>query len=390
VEGAHGRARARHAGHGTGRAGRAGLEVVRRLDGAAARDLGLEPPRGRISWRTAGGEGTLELGGDVPASANLVARASEGSAPLVVARALVGDIDREPGDWRAKELLAAGREEVERIRLVPASGGEVVLVRRGESFDVERPFRDAADRDLVDPLLGDLTGLRAEKFLDAPLAPAATAGLAAGPGRLELALRGRTAPWVIELGAGTGAEGVLYARADGQAVEARTRLGEALARPAGEWRSRSWSGFDSWRAERVRITDAGGKLELVRDQGDWRRDGKKISYTEVGDLLYALTSARAERVASGAESAAYPAAGPSVTAVLADANGAEETLTLYPPRTGETLAPARVSGREVVLLLPAKAVEELRARIAAVRAAAPLEAPAAAPSAAPAQPGTSG
>jgi hypothetical protein len=180
---------------------------------------------------------------------------------------------------------------------------------------------------------------------------------------------------VVEVGAGTGAEGVRYVRADGQAVEARTRLAEALTRAAGDWRSRSWSSFESWRAERLSLTDAQGKLELVRDQGDWRRDGKKISYTEVGDLLYALTSARADKVVSGPDAAGYPVAGPGLTVVFADANGAEETLTLYSPRGGEKLVPARVSGRDVVLLLPEKAVDDVRAKLAAVRAAAPIDEP---------------
>jgi hypothetical protein len=344
------------------------LEGERRLEGAARAEIGLEPPRGRVRWKTPAAEGALELGGDVPASANLVAAVEGESEPVVIARAIVSDLDRAPGDWRAKEVLAAGRDEIERIRIVPAGGGaEVVLARKGESFAVERPFADAADPDTVDPLLTDLTSLRVETFLDAPLAPEAERGLAGGPGRLELALKGKTEPYVVELGAEVPDSERRYVRAGGQAFEAQTRLAEAVERAAEAWRSKRWTTFESWKVERLKLDDTAGSLELVRSAGDWLRDGEKVPYTEVGDLLYAVTSARAERVEPGAA----PGAKPELTLILADADGAEETLTLG-AATAEGV-PARTSGRDVTLWLPATAVEELGRIVAALRAA-PAEA----------------
>jgi hypothetical protein len=49
---------------------------------------------------------------------------------------------------------------------------------------------------------------------------------------------------------------------------------------------------------------------------------------------------------------------------------ASETLSLYPVTDG--LSPARSSERSVVLLLPAKTVEEWSTKLAALRAAQPL------------------
>jgi hypothetical protein len=350
----------------------AGLELVRALDEGDRAEAGLEPPRGRIRWRSSKGEGTLELGADVPASSNLVAAASGRTGFVVVPRAILSAIDRAPGDWRAKEVLAATREEIERVRLVPAGGAAeaVVLARRGEDFAVESPFADVADGDRVEPLLSDLTSLRVERFLDAPLAPEAEQGLASGPGRLELALRERTETFVVELGAEVAPESGRYVRAGGQAFVARSRLADALVRPPEDWRSRAWTSFDSWRIERLRVTDGEGTLELVREAGDWKRDGVRIPYTDVGDLLYALTSPRAERVLAGPEAAAVPVAAPELTLGLADADGAEETLTLHGPYD-EGFA-ARVSGRDVVLLLPLKAAAEVQHKLAAVRAAKPV------------------
>ena len=375
----------------------AGLEVARRLEGVERKDVGLEPARGVVRWKTPEAEGALEIGGEVPASSNVVVAASGVKELLVVPKSIADGLTRAPGDWRSKEVVAATRDEIERIRLVPASGGEVVLSRKGDSFVLERPLTDAADRDLVDPLLSDLTGLKAEAFLDAPLSSEATAGLAASAGRIELSVKGRSEPISIELGAATDAaaasaepappapaadtaaprEVERYARVAGQAIEAKTRLADAIARAPEAWRSKAWSSFDSWKVERIRVEDAAGTMELKRDGGDWRRDGVKIPYTDTGDLLYAITSARAERLLQGGEAAAVPAGSPSETIVFADANGVEETLTLHGAVPGSTadapLAAARVSGRDAVLALPQKAADEVVAKIAAVRTAKPVE-----------------
>ncbi len=374
------------------------LERKRALEGAARSELGLEPPRGQLRWWTGDASGTLEIGGDVPASGNVVVAVAGQPAPLVVPRALIAELERPPGEWRAKEILPVGREGIERIRLEPRVGGELVLARQGTGFRVEYPYSDAADRDLVDPLLGELTALAAARFVDAPLGAELESALASGPGTLELTLSDRIEPFLITLGSevgsglGSGAgSGMRIARAEGQAFETGTRLADSLARPAADWRSRSWTGFDSWRAERIRIETvaaaeataeetSSAPLELVRKGGDWTSDGETIPYTDVADLVHSLTAARAEGLVPPGDPAAarMPVADPTLTIVLSDAEGAEETLTLYASakRAGaagatpeEATIPARVSGRDVVLLLPATLAEELEQKIAKLRAA---------------------
>jgi len=346
------------------------LDVDRTLEGAGRKDVGLDPPRGKVTWTAPEGQGTLEIGGDIPATSKLVVAATERPDLLVVGRAVVTAIDRAPGDWRAKEVVSAQRDAIERVRIVPAGGEEVVLARKGDEFTVERPFADAAEPDRWEPLLSDITSLRAERFLDAPVAPEAEAGLAAEAGRFEIAVRGESEPLVIELGGEVSAGGPRYVRAGGQAIEARTHLDEAVARAPEEWRSRHWASFDSWKVERIRVQEdgeAGEPLEVARESGDWKRGGDTIPYSTVGDLLYALNSSRADRVLSGAAAAAVPATSPELTVVLSDGEGAEQTLTLNGEVEGGVAA--RVSGRDVVLVLPAEKVGELHAKIAAVREA---------------------
>ena len=346
------------------------LEVTRTLSGAERKDVGLEPPRGKLVWRTKQGEGTLEIGGQVPASQNVVVAASTRDGLAVVPGWFVADLDKPAGDWRAREALDVAREAIERLRVVPAGAPAIELVRGATGFALAAPFADMADRDRVDPLISDLTALRIEKFLDPPLAPEAAAGLAALVGRIEIGVAGRAQPQAIEVGGEVAPGGNRYLRLGEQAFEAKTALAEALQRPAAEWRSRNWASFESFRIERLRVEDGQGKVELVRDGADWKRDGARIPYPEVGDLLYALTSARAERVIPASEAAAYPAASPALTLTLVDGDGHEELLTLGAPRPEGV--PARVAGRDVVLLLPGRAADEVTGKIAAIRAVQPL------------------
>lgn len=352
----------------------AGLKIERTLEGVARADVGLEPARGTIRWKTPKAEGTLEIGGKVPASANVVVASSGRPGLLVVPGHFVEQLAKAPGEWRAREVLAATRDQIRSVTLAPAGGERVVLVERGTAFGLEAPFSDVADRGLVDPLLSDLIALKVASFVDPPQSPEAESALATGPGRIELGLEGQDAPFVLEVGAEAEAGGERYLRAGSTAFRARTNLVEALERGADAWRSKNWTSFDSFRIESLKIADATATTELVRSSGDWLRDGTKIGYAVAGDLLYAITSAKADRVVSGAEAAAYPVESPALTVTVADGNGAEEVLTLHGAAPDGSVA-ARASGREVVLLLPAAKVAEVREKLAAVRAAEAIPEP---------------
>lgn len=350
----------------------AGLEMVRDLEGAKRVDLGLDPPRGRVIWKTATAEGLIEIGGSVPASHDVIVAASGRRSPAVTADTLVSELSRPPGEWRGREVVTATRDRIDRVTLQPPSGAPVVLARSGETLRLASPVADFVDRDLADGLLGDLSGLRMETFLDPPLADDVEQALARRAGVVELAISGQPEPVRIEVG-GERNPGKRVWRVGDQVFESASKLGDALVRPVVAWRSRSWTRFENWRIEKVRIEEAAGALELVRSDGEWIRDGKKIPFTAASDLLYALTAAKADTLVESAaeESAgALPAARPALTVTLSDADGNEELLTLE--AATDRGARARTLGREVTLLLPKKLVDDLVVKISAVRAAEPV------------------
>ena len=170
----------------------------------------------------------------------------------------------------------------------------------GETLRLESPVADQVDRDLAERLLSDLSSLRMETFLDPPLAPEMEKALAEPAGFVELTIAGESAPLRIEVGGAT-SSGKRVWRAGDQVFESTSVLAEVVTRPAGEWRSRNWTRFENWRIEKARVEEAAGTFELVRSDGEWLRDGKKIPFTAASDFLAALTAVKAESLVEEAK-----------------------------------------------------------------------------------------
>ena len=336
-----------------------GLEKDRTLEEADPAGLGLNDPRGRVTLETADGPVELLVGSEVPASSTMIVGLAGRAAAYVVADSLWRDLEKPAGDWRSKDLGPGSRQAIQRIGL---GGGAVALGRRGESFWVEAPYVDKADRDLVNDLVGEITGLRVESFVDQPPEPAPV--LAAGT--LEVVLEDREEALRVELGEPVGEEEELrLARIRGQLVEIRTDLAEAVARPAEEWRSPAWASLQVYQIDRLTARDAEGETLFERDGGEWLRDGGRVEYEPVSDLLYAVTGIEAE--ATSPETGALGE--PLLTLELAgDEDERHEILRLYPPDASGA-SPATVEGRDVTLLLAEGAVADLELKLAEARAA---------------------
>jgi hypothetical protein len=362
------------------------LEKSRTLDDADRAEAGLEEPRARVTIvREEGAETTLEIGAEVPASTSTLAALAGAPEVYVVGGGIVHDLDRPPGDWRDREVLAVRRDRIERLAIAPAGGERIVLARRGgEEYWLDEPRVDRADGTAVDQLVTDLTALRAREFVDAPGEDLAPYGLDAPRGSIEIAAGGEA----FRLEIGGEAEGMgWYGRAGGQLFAADGQLPEALVKAAADWQSRSLSARRLYQIDRVGIEEARKEaaepLVLEREGADWKRGGEAIPYTPVSDFLFALTDARAERLARrDAARAAGHLGAPALTITLAggadggaDAGAAgSETITLYPP-TAAGEVPAAVTGRDFALYLAPATAETLRDSLARLREAEPLPPP---------------
>ncbi|HVT16238.1 MAG TPA: DUF4340 domain-containing protein [Thermoanaerobaculia bacterium] len=398
----------------------AGLEKTRTMEKVSPAAVGLDRPQAVVRLATLdpktrrGGETVLQLGAEVPTGGSLIAAIAGKPEAYVVSDSILGDLRKPPGDWRDRRIFHGDRDRIERIALAAGGGPKVLLARRGDRFWIESPIADRADRDQVEKLLTDLTGLSAERFVDGPAPPAGQLGLDPPRAVVEAVLARQAQPLRIELGAshpgppqgappagenaaspdppdsGAGSPPSLltYARASGTLFETRTPLAEAAARPPSSWRSPSLSGLEVHQIDAATVRGAGAPpITLTRSGTDWKRNAATISYLPVSDLLFAVTDAKADRLLAPDEARALAAAlaRPPLLAFELKAGAAgNETLTLYPPLAapagkaapGDTPAtarvPARASGRDVVLLLPESKLKDIQDKLAAVRTAAPL------------------
>lgn len=360
----------------------AGLEKTRTLEDVKPAAVGLDKPRATVRLKTEDGEKVLRLGAEVPPGGSLVAALEgEKGTAYVVSDTILADVDRAPGEWRDRRMLQAENDDIQRITLTGGPGGPVVLVRKQDGFWIEKPLADRADKDMVDGLLSDLTGLTAERFVDGAR-PLGELGLAPPRQVVEVVAKG-AAPVRVALGTPLPAEAapegqavgeLSYARVGETLFEVRTRLGESIQRSADEWRAPQLSAFEVHDVETFTVGDGKAMVNLTRAGTDWKRGDTTISYLPVSDLLFAMMSARADRVLSPqeAQGMGIRADNPILTFQLRTQGKGTETLTLY-PAVPEGI-PARASGRPSVLLLPMGTLGDLQKKIKDVREAKKVEA----------------
>jgi hypothetical protein len=369
----------------------ANLEKSRTLDQVVPAEVGLDKPRAVLALTFAGkpGETVLNVGAAVPTGGQAIVAIAGRPQAYVVGDSLMSEVNKQPGDWRDRQMFHGDRDAIARLAWTVGGGPRVVLARRGDRFWLESPIVDRADRDQVEKLLSDLTGLSAERFVDSP--PSSPSPSPPPPVRevLEAVLAGKSVPFRVELGASHPASSapapagmppepagsLTWARVGATAFETRSPIAETLARPPADWRSPLLSGLEVHQVDSVVVRDAQGTMQLTRSGTDWKRGGETISYLPVSDLLFAVTEAKGDRLLTPAEAGASSAAAgqPAVTFELRGGQAGSETLILYPPLAGAAHGvPARASGRDTVLLLPEPKLKEIRDRIDAVRAAKPL------------------
>jgi hypothetical protein len=367
------------------------LEKARSVAGADRKEFGLAPPVARVTLGTAAGERVLEVGRELPGTEQRAVALPGERAVYATDAGFWRDLAKPPGDWRSKELFPGTQDEVERVTLLQGAT-RVVLARRGEEPWIEAPIADHADGDRWGDLLSGLGGLQAVAFVDQPPAPLAALGLRPPQATIEVVRKGQAQPFRVELGAvqppppGATAtptpapepgappvadQTVRWARVGDQLVTVRApQLSEAVARPLADWRSRAWTSFAVYDVDRIEVRDGGGAFVLTRSDADWKRDGVKIFYGTVSDVLAAIADARATHVLDGPTAAGRATGAPATTLRLVAAGGREQTLQLWAAAADG--APARTSGRDAVLLLPTTLPADLTGKLAAVRSAKPM------------------
>ncbi|MGB3562225.1 MAG: DUF4340 domain-containing protein [Thermoanaerobaculia bacterium] len=346
------------------------MEKQRTLEDMTPAEAGLDEPRARVEVRLDGDVHELLIGSEVPASSTMIVGVEATDGFFVVGDGIWGQLTREPGEWRSREVFAAEREDIERISLSMADA-QVLLARRGEDFWLESPLVDRADEEKVSKLIGDITSLTVTSFVDEPELTLDEMGLDPARAVFEVVLTKQAEPFRLELGEPVAdTEGRFTARVDGQIIELDTELAQVIEESSTDWLSTAWSSLETFQIDEVVVVDETGTMTLERAGAIWQRADDEIPFTTASDLLYAITETAADRILSPAEAETLGTDWDSPVLELrlgGDEESKQEELTLYTGPAGEHLG--RTGDRESVLVLPADAVDEIRNKIAAARRA---------------------
>lgn len=257
------------------------LGILRRLPGSApltgpAAEYGLATPARTV--HIYGNDRHLPLDilelGRIAAGRRYVRRRDSTGIEVVDARALAA-VDRPAEAWRARSLLVGPPFAIASLSL-KQPGRELHLARAGDHWRIVRPFRAPADTTKVEALIAELLAIRAvgppggvaDGVRDlAPYGldePALTIELAngSGPGSIQRLEVGRVAPDPTSTS---------YARLGDQddVVLVPNAPLRALSVDPWELRSNRLTDFSPAATSRLRLTQGGRTVELVRDAQGW-------------------------------------------------------------------------------------------------------------------------
>jgi hypothetical protein len=149
---------------------RAGLRLL--ADAGAGERLDAATPASgtRVVLHRGERRDELTIGGEALGGTTLLGLAAGGDQSALVLRAplQVAEVftPRAVGAWRTAQILSSEATDAGRVR-VDVDARVLELSRRGGSWMIETPVRERADAGSAAGLVGRLTSLRAERFLDA-------------------------------------------------------------------------------------------------------------------------------------------------------------------------------------------------------------------------------
>ncbi len=75
-------------------------------------------------------------------------------------------LDKELDDWREKKIVAAGKDQIVRVRIRPEVGPEFEIEKKDGKWAITKPNAMAADGNAVSSLVSSLSAVRAATFAD--------------------------------------------------------------------------------------------------------------------------------------------------------------------------------------------------------------------------------
>jgi uncharacterized protein DUF4340 len=351
--------------------------VTARMDreiAAAPTDLGefgLATPAAEVTLTLGDGKTrTLDLGAKSPTGVWVYAREKDRPAVFVVGDSVLRDATRPVADFRDKTVLAFNRADVTAVTVV-LRDETLAVEHRDNRWTLTRPRTLPGDTDTVTDFLDKLQGARVKTFVTESPPSLEPFGLER-PVRIDVQTghdKDRATKTVL-LGRVDAEKKGVYAMRPGETsvLLLPEDVWAAVPKTVAALRNRVVVAYDRDKLARLDVESArGGKVTLARQDGHWRITAPETlpaDEVEVGALLSRLRELRARGfVSDDASGIPRYLAQPAVTITLTPEGGGAPTSVLLEPAppaaAGTPSAYAAVAGQGPVVLVDAKAVDEL-------------------------------
>lgn len=346
--------------------------IDREIDPAPTRlgEFGLDKPAVEITLRPKEGPPlALALGSKNPTGVWVYARLADKPAVFVLGESVLRDTTRPRDDFRDRTVLAFDTRSVSGLEI--AMREETIVVEPAASgWKLTRPRELPADADTIRDLLEKLQTQKVKEFV-------AEAPTSLVPYGLERPVRvmihtGRDkdrATKTLLLGREDKAKKGVYAMRPGETsvLLLPEELWAAVPKNVAALRNRVVLDFERDKITRIELESPKGTATLARDGSRWRitaPEALPADPVEAGAILFKLRELRAQGfVADDAAGVARYLGKPTVRVTVAEEGAAEpKTLLLAPSaerRGGQPSAYAGLAGRGPVVLVDAKALDEL-------------------------------
>lgn len=348
---------------------------------ARPEEYGLVPPvvKATVTWTEEKEPGkkqsrSIELGLDIPGTDVTAARLSGAPSVVFVPTSVGAAIKKSADDFKSKDVFGGSALDVSRLD-AERGRGELVLVKKGSVWWLEKPLADLADSEAAERLVSALTGLRVLAFLpSSPGEDLAARGLDPPLHRVTLtATNGKKT--TVDFGATRSDGNSVYARREGQDFTVESEIVEDLSKEAVALRSPSVLKFDRGDVSAVGGSFGGTSYALDREDGGWTLLGKPVIASAADDLLSAILDLKSRSFLGEADVRGLRSQEPTAKIFVTLSPRDRWEVSFWPMPGG---IGAAVSRRPGAFLLPADAVGNLEATLRKA-AASPVATPAATP-----------
>ncbi|MGH7351256.1 MAG: DUF4340 domain-containing protein [Candidatus Methylomirabilales bacterium] len=261
--------------------------------------LGLDPPRGEITFALEAGAETTLLLGTRKKPGGLYARRRGEQQILELKEAFVKGLPQHVADLRDRTLLNFDHGQVARIEL-ESPRGRTLVTKEGDTWKIKEPEEALADQRVVEDLLWDLVRARVKEFVTDNAKTLKPYGLDAPAVTIRLWDKGEKPLTSLALHRADKQEGAYVRVGSGQAVAlVEARLFEQLTQGPSDLRLRQLLSFEMWDVGKMGLSRDGQEILLEKQKDRWQlkkpREGK-TKYAAVTDLLNDIKNLKWEKV----------------------------------------------------------------------------------------------